>query len=566
MMLPWERLRDKIITLEGKPYASYQSLQGAYRFDRFVFHLDAVVPDHQQTSSMRVRVDQAEARFPAPLWSSSARRIALEDYVARRWAESIRKVLRNPRGGRGAFVIDGGGQQILERTACRIADDYVEIRGGIVLPGDGRKAAPKIAQAMVFEDLPQLVEAALLFSAHDPAVAQRHADVAEDADALRAQLSERGLVAFLADGAILPREPGTDRPVLSRLVTLQSPPELQVTMTLPHRGPLAGMGIPRGVTVITGPVFSGRSTLLRAIAAGVYTHLPGDGREYCATVADAALVRSDNGRRVEGVNLTPFVVMLPGGDDPRHYRTEHAAGVISQAAGLSEALEVGCSLLLIDEDTSAAGLLARDTLWRRLAPDAAAPVTPLAELVRPLYEEHGISTVVVTGAGADYAAVADTIIAMEAFRPRAVTAQARSLATGAPPAAEGRGRFGGLPHRVPLPDSVNFLRGRRLRSEAEDPGMVQLGRDAIDLSRLEQMVDPGQARAIGAALVFAADQSYVDGTRTLREILALLDTEISQRGLDVLSPPDAPVGDHARPRRQEMAAAFNRMKTLRVKS
>lgn len=568
-MLPWERLRDKILTLEGKPYQAYQALEGEYRFDRFVLHLDRVIVEPPGVASpLRVRVDQAEARYPASQWASRAGKIALEDFIARRWLDAVRKVAR-ARGGRPAFLIDTGGQEILERTASRIAGDYVEIRCGVFLPSEGRKIAAKTTQTVFFEDLPQLVDAALLYGSQHPDAVQRHVEVAEDADAMRLQLPARGLVAFLADGAVLPRESGSDRPLLSRLVPLQAPPELAVTLDLPHRAAVAGMGIPRGVTVVIGPPFSGRSTLVRAIASSVYAHLPGDGREFCAAVPDAVLVRAEEGRRVEGVDLSAFLTALPGGEDASRCRTEHAGDIVSQATGIVEALEAGCSLLLVDEDASAPGLLSHDPLWRKLAPDARNPVTPLAEVVRPLYEEHGVSTIVVTSRSTDFVPVADTVIAMNGFRPRVVTADARQAAAAPPGArAEGKGRFGGVHHRVPLQDSLSPLRGRKFRGEPHGgaPGRsVMVGRDTVDLNRVEQLVDPAQARAIAAALIFAAERGLADGMRTLREILGLIEMEVAQHGLEVLAPDGVP-GDLALPRRQELAAALNRLRTLRVKS
>ncbi len=568
-MLPWERLRDKILTLEGKPFQTYQALDGEYRFERFVLFLDRVVVEPPGVPSpLRVRIDQAEARFPASLWASRPAKIALEDFIARRWLDAIRKVAR-ARGGRPQFAIDIGGQQILDRTPCRIAEDYVEIRATIFLPAEGRKIAAKAAQTVFFEDLPQLVDGALVYPNLNPHAVQRHVEVAEDAEALRLQLSSRGLVAFLAEGAVLPRESGSDRPLLSRLVPLAAPPELKVTLDLPHRGAVSGMGIPRGVTVIMGSPFSGRSTLLRALAAAVYPHLPGDGREYCAAEADAVLVRADEGRRVEGVNLSAFLTALPGGEDPSRSRTEHAGDVVSQAAGIAEALEAGTSVLLVDEDTSAPGLLARDPLWRQLAPEVKQPVTPLAEIVRPLYQEHGVSTVVVTGHSADYVAAADTVIAMDGFHPRALTAQARQAAHVAGPGAGTKGAFGGVHHRVPLPDSFAFLKGRRPRGESH-PGAhsvrtVFLGRDTMDLAALEQLLDAAQARAIAAALIWIADRGLADGMRTVRELLGLIEVEVAQRGLEGLVPEGVP-GDLALPRRQEIAAALNRLRTLRVKT
>jgi len=320
---------------------------------------------------------------------------------------------------------------------------------------------------------------------------------------------------------------------------------------------------------VMGSAFSGRSTLLRAVASSVYPHLPGDGREFCATVPDAVLVRAEDGRRVEAVSLVPFLSELPGGEDPARCRLEHAGDVVSQIAGIVEALEAGCSLLLVDEDMSAPPLLARDPLWRQLSPDARHPVTSLAELVRALYEEHGVSTIVVTGHSAEYAPAADTVIGLDAFRPRVVTTEARQAAAPHSGArTEGKGRFGGIHHRVPLPESLASLRGRKLRSEAHGGGHTPrgmiLGRDGVDLSAVEQLVDPAQARAIAAALVFAADRGLADGMRTVREILGLIEMEIAQHGLEILVP-DGVAGDLALPRRQELAAAFNRLRTLRVK-
>jgi predicted ABC-class ATPase len=570
-ILQWERLRDKLITLEGKPFAAYQALEGGYRFDKFVLFVDRIGAEPGAPSPMRVRIDQGEARFPPELSATRAGKMALEDFTARRWIEGVRRIAR-ARGGRPVFTIDVGGQEVLERTACRITDEYVEIRGGIWLPSENRKVAAKATQAAMLEDLPQIVDGALIYANQNAGAVQRHRDAADDHEALRAELATRGLVAFLADGAVLPREGGTDRPLLSRLVPLAAPPELRVSVTLPHQGPVTGMGIPRGVTVVIGGEFSGRTTLLRAIAASVYPHLPGDGREHCATVADAVLVRTDEGRRVEGVNLTPFVTALPGGEDPSRCRMEHAGGVVSQAAAIAEALEVGCALLLVDEDTSAGSLMVHDPIWRRLAPEARHPVTPLSEIVRPLYEEHGVSSIIAAATSVDYVRIADTVIAADNFKLRVVTADAKQAASQWPePPAAARGRFGGIQHRIPLPDSLNPLRGRKLRGDGGGPGqqqwtrMVTIGREAIDLSKVEQMVDPAQAKAIAAALIFAADRGLADGGRTIREILGLIEMEVAQHGLEGLVP-DGPIGDLAAPRKHEFAAALNRLRTLRVKS
>lgn len=564
-MLPWERLRDKLFTLDGKPYAAYKALEGTYRFERFVLFIEEVPVDPIGVPvPIRVRMDQAEAGIPRELWSTPVRKMALEDFIGRRWSDAARRISR-ARGGRGGIALDGGGQQILRRTTCLIAEDSVEVRAHAVLPSEGRKASGRQSQALWLEDLGQIADAALIFAPHH-AEATRHVQVAEDYHAARMVLAERGLVAFIADGAVLPRDPGSDRPALAHLVTFQAPPELTVTLQTPHRGALAGLGIPRGVTVIVGGAFSGRSTLLAGIAASVYPHIPGDGREYCATAPDAVWIRSDDGRRVEAVNLAPFISALPGGEDPSRYHTQAAPPLISEVAAIAEALEAGTSLLLFDEDSTAPRLLARDPLWRHIRPDAKEAVTPLADLVRPLYAESGISTIIAGGTGSSLPAAADTVIAMDGFRPAVVTAAARELSAQWPAVrvAEIRG-FGGTHHRVPLADSIAFLKGRRTYPDAAGSGMT-FGRDTLDLRALTQLAEAAQARGIGAALIVAAERGYVDGARTIREILSVLEADIAAEGLDVLSPREYPVGDYALPRRQEIAAVLNRLRTVRIRS
>lgn len=569
-MLPWERLRDKLYTLEGKPYAAYKALEGEYRFDRFVLYLDYMQADPGgPPSPMRVRVDQAEVRLAPDLWATPVRRIALADFLARRWQDAVRKGGRSGRpGGRSAgYVIEAGNQQVLERTACHIAEDFVEIRGGVLLPSEGRRALPKDAQALLLDGLPQIVDMALM--AEHPSrsvdVIQRYLDVIEDAEALRAQLPARGLVAFIADGAMLPREAASDRPRLAHVVTFHAPAELRVTLEAPHRGPVTGLGIPRGVTLITGPAFSGRSTLLRTIAAGVYAHLPGDGREYCVTAPDAVAVVREGGRRVEAVPLAPFIRGLPGGEDVRRYRAEHAPDLLSQVAGLMEALELGSTVLLFDEDTTAPALLAADPFRGALMPQTDDPVVPVRDLARALFAEHGVSSIIVGGAAAGFAGVADRIIGMDGFRPVDLTAAANAAAAARGAGGTGPQGFGGIAQRVPAGESVAPFKTRRVRSEPRGERAVGIGREVLDLAGAEQLVEPGQIRAVGDAIVFAAEKGYVDGTRSLREIVGLIDGDVSERGLAVLSQFQGHPGDYARPRRHEIAAAFNRLRTLRIR-
>jgi predicted ABC-class ATPase len=257
--------------------------------------------------------------------------------------------------------------------------------------------------------------------------------------------------------------------------------------------------------------------------------------------------------------------MLPGGEDIRRYRAEHAPELVSQVAAVTEALELGSPLLLIDEDSTAPPLLQRDALRAALMPGASEPVVPISDLARRLFAEHGVSTILVSGTASEYAA-ADTIIGMDRFRVLDITQGAKQAAAGAPVSTVApEGPFGGIGQRVPAAESVGQFRGRRVRSEVRGDRAIVIGREQVDMHGVTQLVESGQARAIGDAIVFAGERGYVDGSRSLREIVSLIDAELSERGLEVLSPFSGHPGDYARPRRHEIAAAFNRLRTLRIR-
>ena len=96
---------------------------------------------------------------------------------------------------------------------------------------------------------------------------------------------------------------------------------------------------------------------------------------------------------------------------------------------------------------------------------------------------------------------------------------------------------------------------------------MHFGRETIDLRGVEQLVDRSQTRAIGHALHLAAERFMDDGA-TLAEVLDRLDALLDEQGLDVLDPfhrPERHPGNFARPRRFEIAAALNRLRSLRVK-
>jgi len=566
-MLPADRLRDKLITMNGKGFQVYQDLAGAYRFDRFVLYLDSIQPDPMAAASRaRVRVDQAEAQIPSDLRDSPVRRVALLDYLGRAMADAIRKHVRSRWSGRiPPLAVDAGGQTVLTRATVTFGEDCVDVRLAIGLPSEGRKVLAKAAQSLLFEELPAVVAAGLTWPRPDSEAARQHVDTVEDSEALRDALEPLGLVAFVADGSLLAREPGpVDGPLRAgRAVPLRAPADLAVTVTLPHRGPVRGLGIPRGVTIIAGGTFHGKSTLLAAIGRAVYPHVPGDGRELVATIRDAVTIRADPGRRVEHVDVSAFLREVPQRAEVTGLSVEHATGVVSMAAGIAEALEVGTHMLLVDEDDAAITLLARDAAMRALVPADREPVTPLLDRVRALWEERGVSTIIATGGLGDYLAVADTVIVMDGFQPTVATGHARQLA--ARHVVATRGGVSAPAPRCPLPRGLGGLRGRRLWAEARGRAALGIGRDTLDLTPLWQMVDASQARAAGDAILYAIEKGYVDGHASIVEVLERIFADVDAHGLEILAFQDGHPGDHALPRRHEVAAVLNRLRSLQAR-
>lgn len=567
-----EELRATLARLDRGPYPAYKELRGTWELGAVALFIDHVQGDpFAAPSRVRVRVPRAGqgALDRALDGDSRARRVALGDFLARRGARAVERHARRGQGSgkSGEVRIDAPGQEVLERSACRIADSWVEVRLSVGLPAAGRSILGREAMVLLTETLPTIAwEALRLTTTDENDAARQHLDTVEDARALRAQLLERGLVAFVADGAILPRASGVSQRPLPGAVPFVSPPELRVTLQVPHAGSIAGMGVSEGLTVIVGGGFHGKSTLLNAIARGPYEHIPGDGRERVVARADATVIRAEDGRRVAGVDISPFIGAVPSGGTTVRFSTENASGSTSQAANIIEAIEAGCRTLIMDEDTCATNFLIRDARMRRLVPSAREPITPFVDRVRDLYAGRGVSTLLVLGGSGDYLGVADTVVWMDAYHPREVTARAHAIAAedGVPVPAVPQ-PFAVPPTRVPDPASVSAARRGRDRVRARGTEEIAFGGGDIDLRAVEQIVDPSQTRAIGELLAYATAHGVLDGGRTIAEILAALDAALDRAGLDLLAErPDEHPGDLARPRMLEVAAALNRLRTLKV--
>ncbi len=566
---PIQDLQATLRRIDGRGYKAYKDIRGVYQAPGFILYIDHVQGDpFAAPSRLRALVPHRVAQFPPDLYATPIRRVALADYINRVFANASRQVEQKRGSGKsGLIAIDRPGQEVLPRTAVIIRDEGVEIRFVVGLPAAGRRVLGRQAEELLIHDVPRIVRRSALYASLNAQNLRRHVETVEDADALRKMLPELGLVAFVADGAILPRRSGVDpRPLREGVVIpFQSPPERRVTVTLPNRGEISGMGIPPGITLIVGGGYHGKSTLLNALELGVYNHIPGDGREFVVTDPGAVKIRAEDGRRVEKVNISPFINNLPFGRDTTRFSTDDASGSTSQAANIMEALEAGATLLLVDEDTAATNFMIRDHRMQELVAKEKEPITPFVDKVRQLYTDLGVSTILVMGGSGDYFDVADTVIMLDEYKPHDVTERARAIAEKykSERRHEGGEHFGDITHRVPLAESLDPSKGKReVKITARGVKTILFGRHEIDLSAVEQLVDSSQLNAIGQALYYAREK-YMDGRRTLREILDAVERDIRERGLDVIDV--RPMGDYAYFRRFELAAALNRLRTLRVK-
>jgi predicted ABC-class ATPase len=558
-----ERLQTLLTDLDGRGYKAYKRLQGEYRFPEFQLCIDHVQGDpFAEPSRCRILIGRHTAAIPGLLYSSPARLTALEDFLGRSFAHAINLHVEGRRGsGRsGEITIAPYGQQVLERNAVLVTDGELELRFQAALPAEGRSISGQQALQMLLQELPMVVAASLLSINANLAEAQAQVESVEDQRHLRQQLRDRGLVAFIGDGSILPRISGIDDHPLPEAVPFQAPDSMAVELERINQGPVRGLGIPQGVTLIVGGGFHGKSTMLHAIEYGVYDHIRQDGRALVVTESSACKIRAEDGRAITGVDITPFINNLPQGKDTQSFTTCNASGSTSQAANIMEALATGSSTLLIDEDTSATNFMIRDRRMQALVAREKEPITPLVQQIRGLYRQHGISVILVMGGSGDFFAHADHVVMLDNYRVRDVTREARALA----------GETGSIT-TVNIQTRPRILTGASLDPRARSgrekikafaTRALGYGDSEVDLSRVEQLVDPGQLQAIGH-LMRCCHQRSPDNDRDMIELLQEALQLVKTGGLDSITP--YTMGSLAMPRLQELAATINRMRNLRLR-
>jgi predicted ABC-class ATPase len=561
-----QRLRSTLDRIDRKGYGAYKDLSGSHDFDTFTLFVDRVQRDPFAPPSL-IRIRTSENPFDRDLFQNPVRGVAFEDFLTRSVERAIRRVVRGNRGsgGSGRVEIQKSSQVVLPRTSMVVAPDYVEARMALGLPARGRSVDASAAKTMLLEELPDVVRRGLCPAPQggvEEGMAGLHVEAVEDADHLRGRLPGLGLVAFVADGAVLPRESGaSDRPLGDDAVLFESPEEYRVEVDLPNRGAVSGMGVPEGVTLVAGGGFHGKSTLLSALSWGVYDHVPGDGRELVVARDDAVKIRAEDGRSVSGVDISAMIGDLPGGRSTEDFSTPNASGSTSQAANIAEAIEAGTSLLLVDEDTSATNFMIRDERMRELV--RSEPISPFIDLVRPLHRTLGVSTVVVVGGVGDYLDVADRVILLEDFRPSDATLRAREVKEMFPPRAPLTPREVRSPRmRVADPSPIDLRRGKRKTARGKGIHTIELGRERVDLSYLEQLAEAGQTEAVARIV---GEWVAAGEVRDVRDLLTEALAPVAQNDLDSLGGFRGHPGEMSLPRAQELAAAMNRIRSLKAR-
>ena len=561
-------LRSLLNRIDRRGYPAYKDTRGTYQFPNYILSIDHVQGDpFAAPSRLSILVKGRAAGFPPELYDRPHRRIALQDQLTRRFGAAAERFSFQAKGSgqSGLIAVSRCGQEVLERTACRLdpKSGDVLMRFQVGFPANGRTVNAGELGKILFDFLPKCAEQALFYQNIDRERLRAAVDLAEDQHCVREQLPGLGLCAFVANGSVLPRASGVSSKPMGDGVKFVSPKELEVTLDLPRGRRITGMGIRRGVTLIVGGGYHGKSTLLGALELGVYDHIAGDGREYVITDPSAVKIRAEDGRSIRKTDISLFISDLPNGKDTAAFETEDASGSTSQAANVIESIEAGTSLLLIDEDTSATNFMVRDELMQRVIRRDMEPITPFIERVRELYEEYGVSTILVAGSSGAYFHVADTVIQMDRYVPRDITALAKAEAGNFPIRVDPPKPAAPLCFdRRPQP-SPSFSGGDRTKIKTLPREGVMVNKEVIDLRYVEQLVDSEQLTALGYCVVYAL-RNLLDGRRDLRRVADELEAAIDRGTLAALCGDRSGVPGLARPRRQEILACLNRCRCLRI--
>lgn len=558
-------LQTLLRQIDRRSYPAYKDTKGKYQFQQYILSIDHVQGDpFAAPSKISIVVPGKTAGFDPCFYEAGHRRTAFEDFLLRRMAAKIKEYSFRAKGSgkSGLLGVSQPGQEILNRSACSVdpATGDVTVRMEAGFPANGRTINAGELSKILFDFLPQCVRQTLLAASCRRESLEAAADLADDQKFIREKLSQLGLAAFVANGSLLPRKSGVSSLPMKEAVPFQSPASMEVVLELPHKGLLKGMGIKKGVILIVGGGYHGKSTLLEALELGVYNHIAGDGREYVITDESAMKLRAEDGRSIQNTDISMFIRNLPSGRDTSCFSTQDASGSTSQAAAVVEAMEMGAVLLLMDEDTSATNFMIRDELMQRVVSREAEPIIPFIDRVRELYETWGISTVLVAGSSGSYFHKADCVIQMENYKPREITAFAKKEAERFPLVLENAPQAAEPSFQRVVRRDQAFAKEERIKIKTMGLDGFSIQRETVDMRYVEQLVDSEQLTALAYMIKYMKLHSF-DAGRTLREAVEGLYRAVSDKGFAAFCGGDVP-GNLAMPRKQELYAALNRCREL----
>lgn len=577
------RLHDLLASIADQPFHNIQKLRGSYRFPRFELSFIKMQgsPGANPASIASIKIALQASKIPGEFFKAAECKLAVADFLIRRFRHGIDEFAQQNRGkdGSGSFSAIALSQKMLSRDSVLFDGETVYLRFIISLPAKGQGGGifdAGQAWIMFSQELTAIVDATFFYRHYDAqtrTLLQQFVDMQKTRAEIIRFMQRHDLVAFIANDAKLPRQSGVDdRPSMSEFIkTFQSPTSLQIKIPLRDGRSVTGMGIKEGITCITGGGYHGKSTLLQALLAGVYAHIPGDGREYVVTREDAFFIRAEEGRSIRNVDISAFISDLPNGLKTACFSSDNASGSTSQAANIVEAIESGSRLLLFDEDTCATNFLVRDELIKKILDDAQEPIKPLYSTVRSLWEKHHVSMIFVVGGLGYFLQKADTCLLMDNYRCDDITAKVRDRLgpiakedTPSPDFAISRRLAAGNFDPCYINQRLNKTIPKRIKDLRNAPKQLEYGMDLINLEAVAQIAEAPQMLAIGYCLLALRTQLKQSGDKpeTIRFWIDRMESEISKHGLAFLEP-DYP-GTLSMPRKYELAAAINRIRSLRI--
>lgn len=561
-------LKNILRRIDHKAYPAYKEIKGEYQFDNYIFNIEHIQGDpFASPSQISIVICNKNARFPSKYYDKSFKRIAVQDYLLRKIGfEIIKNSKQRGSGKSGMMHISQCSPEILNRTACQINErnGEITIRMEIGFPANGRTINSGELDKIIFSILPEIVNKTFLYKNMKIAELDQVVCLAEHQFFIRNEMKKRGLIAFIADNSILPRKSGISQEPLKNAVPFKSPESMRVKIDLPDGKSVYGMGILRGVTLIVGGGYHGKSTLLEALQRGVYNHITGDGREYVFSDSTSVKIRAEDGRSITQTDISMFINNLPNKMDTKCFSTQNASGSTSQAANVVEAIETEAKVLLIDEDTSATNFMIRDSLMQMVVSKDKEPITPYIDKVRDLYDFFGISTILVVGSSGEYFNKADTIIQLEDYNVYDITNNIRDITKNYISQAKNI-----VKEKIIMPDFNRKIHQHkewiedRIKVRGNGKDTININKDSIDTRYLEQLVDEEQLKMIGYLFVYM-NNSIFDGNICLQSAVEKVYNLLDNSDLNTIFGKKMVPCNLAIPRKQELSMCLNRFRKINI--